>query len=1144
MKAAMAATIHVPCPVRLGKVKAGGPNAELHMYTTEKNLNKMEKLLKNGVDVDCANNLGQTPLFCACLLGLTNAVELLLRYGADPNHRCMDLSTPVHAAVFSCNPWLVSEVLDAGGDLRLHDAEGRKPQDWAEAGAQEHSTRMQAFLKACAHHMQSLLQTLLPGEKHSTLTSCKYLLPSLTLKELLRPGGADLLLNKKVTIKDPVNEVVQCYGFGKLCLKKHGELPGLLAWLTLISETELSQPEDEPLVTFYCGDFSKMSNYSWKGNRVTVTDLWSRKSRQRGREEIYKDLVVKELEYCSYLFHPHLMQLLAVCMDSELNLRLVFERVYIGTLHSLLHHKYDEFPVLSEEKVMCVLLQVCEALMFLHGHELVLRSLSSHTVLMVQPALAKITCLGFMVPIERTGPVSTPLLPLPPVLYNWAAPEVVRRRGCTEKADLYSFCALIQEFYTNAEPWGKESPLSIRQVIDSGWALTADPSVPPPYYQMLQTGLLPRAQNRVGTLHQLRYTLRCDLRDMAERQLGRRASLNNSPETRSHNHLDKNRQASQEELDDSLESETEDLQIKYAERWWAGDQEGRRITTDTKGCRETLGRGRIKVKTRQSTGGQKREVQWAVPELEMPEDEPEDIIHCIILNQTLCRKLLQECEQILDKLQLQTWIDSQPYTYDDVDEQVQANAILPQAAGPPQIELQDWFVPATRILCPAKCPSTSESCLSIYTSAMDNSLFHQDIQQAGGEEPTRDQYMPGLQPSATMASAKEHPLQARPSELHIKPQWAREATDLVALMTQGPPGASAGRSENSELVNVHQDCLACSTDKQHYTKLEHNCRSFLSDPDDDSEEDYKTFSRTLERTHRMPVGTEESKDGSSAANYSKCLVEQCSKFLTPRPDTESFCPEANLHVTMEVCQSSSETKAQGNQMLQEAVRERNLPPLISKPDLVEELSDISSIIGSPLQKTSCSIQKPSVSTPFIPHSPSRRCFFQESGIPSLQSQLETTPWCSLSPFPQSTVTSSDITVGLNPSVFNPLQNSDQHRDEFEFYTANSADEKQIVLAGEVDPNKHVSDHNNLSSYEEEATRSDRPSDEDYISATDSPKNTPGLESEQLDSATSHYTDPAITINETKQVLNLMSTPEVGPPNCSQPACINKSKIDL
>lgn len=41
-------------------------------------------------------------------------------------------------------------------------------------------------------------------------------------------------------------------------------------------------------------------------------------------------------------------------------------------------------------------------------------------------------------------------LPLPPGLYNWAAPEVIRRRPCTGKADLYSLCALIQELYTGS----------------------------------------------------------------------------------------------------------------------------------------------------------------------------------------------------------------------------------------------------------------------------------------------------------------------------------------------------------------------------------------------------------------------------------------------------------------------------------------------------------------------------------------------------------------------------------------------------------------------------------------------------------------------------------------------------------------------
>ena len=41
-------TLPFPCPVRLGVMKSEGLEEQLHRYTMEKNLTKMEKLLRKG----------------------------------------------------------------------------------------------------------------------------------------------------------------------------------------------------------------------------------------------------------------------------------------------------------------------------------------------------------------------------------------------------------------------------------------------------------------------------------------------------------------------------------------------------------------------------------------------------------------------------------------------------------------------------------------------------------------------------------------------------------------------------------------------------------------------------------------------------------------------------------------------------------------------------------------------------------------------------------------------------------------------------------------------------------------------------------------------------------------------------------------
>ncbi|TTS33138.1 Inactive serine/threonine-protein kinase TEX14 [Bagarius yarrelli] len=343
----MLGAVSVPCPVRLGSIRTGGVFAQLHLFTRERNLQRLEKLLKQGVDVDCVNNLGQTCLYCACLLGFAAVAELLLRYGADPNHRCDDRSTPLHAAVFSCDTRMLSKLLEAGGDLRLHDHQGRTPRDWAEIGAQKNSVKMVGFIKSCMSAMRSVCESQSPRERRITPTSAETLLRSPTLLDFLKPVSD--MVNKKVSANSCVSDTVQCFGFGKVCVEKHGVSAGALASVPLIADSELSQAEDEALNSFPCGSFTKMTNQ---------------------------------------LFHPHLLQLMAVSFSNDLlQNRLVYERVHRA-----------EFPLLQVDEILSLILQVCEALFFLHSRSLVLRSLSSHSVLIVYTGVAKVTELGFMVP--------------------------------------------------------------------------------------------------------------------------------------------------------------------------------------------------------------------------------------------------------------------------------------------------------------------------------------------------------------------------------------------------------------------------------------------------------------------------------------------------------------------------------------------------------------------------------------------------------------------------------------------------------------------------------------------------------------------------------------------------------------------------
>nr|XP_060502533.1 inactive serine/threonine-protein kinase TEX14 isoform X7 [Panthera onca] len=401
----MSRAVHlpVPCPVQLGSLRNDSLEAQLHEYVKQGNYVKVKKILKKGIYVDAVNSLGQTALFVAALLGLTKVVDVLVDYGSDPNHRCFDGSTPVHAAAFSGNQWILSKLLDAGGDLRLHDEKGQNPQTWALTAGKERSTVMVEFMQRCASHMQAIIQ-----------------------------------------------------GFSYDLLKK------------------IDSPQR----------------------------LISGPPRLGG-------LIQGKLR------HPHLLQLMAVCLSQDLEkTRLVYERITVGTLFGVLHERRSQFPVLHMEVIVHLLLQISDALRYLHSRGFIHRSLSSYAIHIVSTGEARLTNLEYMME-SQDGRVHRDLtrVPLPTQLYNWAAPEVILEKAATVKSDIYSFSMIIQEILTDNIPWNGLDGSVIKEAIVLGNYLEADVRLPKPYYDIVKSGIQVKQKDRTMNLQDIRYILKNDLKD-------------------------------------------------------------------------------------------------------------------------------------------------------------------------------------------------------------------------------------------------------------------------------------------------------------------------------------------------------------------------------------------------------------------------------------------------------------------------------------------------------------------------------------------------------------------------------------------------------------------------------------------------------
>ncbi|MDX2225550.1 MAG: ankyrin repeat domain-containing protein [Verrucomicrobiae bacterium] len=97
----------------------------------------IDLLLSEGVDVNTADMMGQTPLFMASAQGREDLILYLLEKGAAPNGKTSAGETALHRVVMSGNVRTVSALLKAGADIHAKSEAGHTPLELAEMAKNE-----------------------------------------------------------------------------------------------------------------------------------------------------------------------------------------------------------------------------------------------------------------------------------------------------------------------------------------------------------------------------------------------------------------------------------------------------------------------------------------------------------------------------------------------------------------------------------------------------------------------------------------------------------------------------------------------------------------------------------------------------------------------------------------------------------------------------------------------------------------------------------------------------------------------------------------------------------------------------------------------------------------------------------------------
>lgn len=465
----------------------------LHREATYGTRKTLKKILLDAKYVDYPNNLGQTPLFCACATNNEGTALLLLETGANPNEKSLDGMTPLHAVCFRGNICLLDKLIDAGGDLRLHDNNGCSMKDWA---------LKIPDVKKNAKMLEFLDQTHILAMTYSDTGSLDF------LSRLSRRSNRKSLL-KKVSRRASFEgteslKQVQSVGFGKMYIGSDQTRGGLMTVIPLITENELVF---ENCTSFDCGFNTHMQQCDWLTTPVSVKQV---KPDTLSDDGI--DLIISDVEQLGKLRHQNILLMMGVCQQTSLDIMIVFERINYATLYHLLHQT-DKSLLMSEK--LCIAQQTCAAMEFIQNQKLLHCGLSSMAIYLISTRHAKVGNFEFMLEWSKAkmGKLSAvSQVSYRGFLYNWMSPELLKGQTPNYTADVYSFCTILWEMYSENIPWsGKEPDEIYNSVITNKMTLDLKMmNIPTKLTPILGYGLELREEQRLNKFSCITNWLKAD----------------------------------------------------------------------------------------------------------------------------------------------------------------------------------------------------------------------------------------------------------------------------------------------------------------------------------------------------------------------------------------------------------------------------------------------------------------------------------------------------------------------------------------------------------------------------------------------------------------------------------------------------------